>query len=61
VASCVDTRALEALLDRHQRGLEDATDRIWRLWNLQIWGDIFLTGRCPEPWERLAAPVAQAS
>ena len=37
-------RPLERLLDRHQRGTEDATDRIWRLLNLQIWGNIFLTG-----------------
>jgi hypothetical protein len=25
--------------------LEDSTDRIWRLLNLQLWGDLFLTGR----------------
>ena len=23
----------------------DATDRMWRLLNLQIWGDVFLTGK----------------
>jgi asparagine synthase (glutamine-hydrolysing) len=33
------------LLSRHQAGIEDATDRIWRLLNLQLWGDLFVTGR----------------
>jgi asparagine synthase (glutamine-hydrolysing) len=36
---------LRALLDRHRNGSEDATDRIWNLLNLQIWGDIFLGGK----------------
>jgi asparagine synthase (glutamine-hydrolysing) len=44
VASCLDTRAVNELLDRHRRGLVDGTDRIWRLLNLQIWGDTFITG-----------------
>jgi len=44
IQSCLDSRAVEALLDRHQRGLEDATDRIWRLLNLQIWGNVCLAG-----------------
>jgi len=43
----VDHAALEGLLDRHQRGVEDATDRIWRLLNFQIWGEIFLGGKDP--------------
>jgi len=37
--------ALDRLLDRHANGKIDATDRIWRLLNLQLWGQIFLTGR----------------
>jgi asparagine synthase (glutamine-hydrolysing) len=36
---------LRDLLDRHRSGLEDATDRIWNLLNLQLWGDIFFTGK----------------
>ncbi|HLY20541.1 MAG TPA: asparagine synthase (glutamine-hydrolyzing) [Bryobacteraceae bacterium] len=36
---------LDDLLARHRAGLEDATDRIWRLLNLQLWGDIFITSR----------------
>ncbi len=36
---------IDRLLERHRRGLIDATDRIWRLLNLQIWGDVFLNGK----------------
>jgi asparagine synthase (glutamine-hydrolysing) len=45
LAAYTDRAELDSLLVRHQRGSEDATDRIWRLLNLQIWGDRFLTGR----------------
>jgi asparagine synthase (glutamine-hydrolysing) len=34
-----------ALIDRHRSGIEDATDRIWNLLNLQKWGNIFLRGQ----------------
>jgi asparagine synthase (glutamine-hydrolysing) len=57
VASLVDPRALGELLDRHRRGTEDATDRIWRLLNLQIWGELFLAGRHELRWEGLMAPA----
>jgi len=33
------------LLTRHQSGQIDATDRIWRLINLQVWGEVVLGGR----------------
>jgi len=33
------------LLARHRSGREDATDRIWRLLNLQIWGSTFITNK----------------
>ena len=42
LASCLDLNEVNSLLIRHQSGQEDATDRIWRLLNLQIWGDVFL-------------------
>ena len=42
--SYLDRDQLDALLVRHRNGFEDATDRIWRLLNLQIWGDLFITG-----------------
>ena len=45
LASLLDMREVGALIDRHRSGFEDATDRIWRLLNLQLWGDLFLTGR----------------
>ena len=45
IQSCLDPSAVDGLLDRHQRGLEDATDRIWRLLNLQIWANTFLLGK----------------
>ena len=45
LASLLDMREVSALIDRHRSGFEDATDRIWRLLNLQLWGDMFLTGR----------------
>lgn len=49
LASLLDTRGLNELLDRHTGGVEDVTDRIWRLLNLQLWGDIFITGKRPVP------------
>jgi asparagine synthase (glutamine-hydrolysing) len=36
---------LRDLLNRHRSGSEDATDRIWNLLNLQLWGDIFFQGK----------------
>jgi asparagine synthase (glutamine-hydrolysing) len=45
LARYFDLRGLGELVDRHRAGREDATDRIWRLLNLQVWGDVFITGR----------------
>ena len=42
LAEYLDRGALESLIARQQNQVEDATDRLWRLLNLQIWGDIFL-------------------
>jgi asparagine synthase (glutamine-hydrolysing) len=41
----VDLSAVRELIHRHRAGTEDATDRIWRLINLQIWADVCLLGR----------------
>ena len=57
LASYLDQPSLDALLDRHRRGVEDATDRIWRLLNLQIWGDLFITGRRTEPLYNLSNSI----
>jgi asparagine synthase (glutamine-hydrolysing) len=58
LASCCDQRRIEELIERQKSGRLDATDRIWRLLNLQIWGDIFLTGKRERRWEGLMAPPA---
>ncbi len=50
LAGHLDLREVELLIERHRSGFEDATDRIWRLLNLQIWGDLFLTGRRERWW-----------
>jgi len=50
LASCCDMTAVRTVLDRHWAAAEDCTDRIWRLLNLQLWGDAFLSRRedeCP--------------
>ena len=45
LAPYIDLPYLNDLLSRHKSGLEDATDRIWRLLNLQLWGNIFITSK----------------
>jgi asparagine synthase (glutamine-hydrolysing) len=50
IASILDLPAVGALIERHRSGFEDSTDRLWRLINFQIWGDVFLLGRA-ERWE----------
>jgi asparagine synthase (glutamine-hydrolysing) len=47
--------ALDRLLERHTSRVEDATVRIWRLLNLEVWGDLFLTGKQDQRWEGLMA------
>jgi asparagine synthase (glutamine-hydrolysing) len=55
IATHLDRKQVAALIERHRSGVEDATDRIWRLLNLQLWADVFLTGRRNEVWNGLAA------
>jgi asparagine synthase (glutamine-hydrolysing) len=50
VSSFVDLDLMNGLIARHRAGSEDATDRIWRLLNLQIWGDMFVAGK-REQWQ----------
>ncbi|MBZ5606956.1 MAG: asparagine synthase (glutamine-hydrolyzing) [Acidobacteriia bacterium] len=61
LASHLDMREVDALIQRHRSGAEDATDRIWRLVNLQLWGDLFLTGRRDQWWNGLGAREAVSS
>src|SRR5258706_9949109 len=56
LASCLDLRHVETLIDQHRAGVHDATDRIWRLMNLQLWGDLFVTGK-RDRWWNGALPV----
>ncbi|HMF78873.1 MAG TPA: asparagine synthase (glutamine-hydrolyzing) [Bryobacteraceae bacterium] len=56
----VDLGYVETLIQKQRSGAEDATDRIWRLLNLQLWGDIFLRGKRDEHWDGLLHnPAAQ--
>ncbi len=62
LAEYVDLAQVRSLIERHRSGGEDATDRLWRLLNLQIWGDLFLSGRGAGDWEgSLPAPMASAA
>jgi len=59
--SYINGRELDQLVERHRSGSIDATDRIWRLLNLEIWGDVFLFGK-RDRWhglvsDRVPAPV----
>jgi asparagine synthase (glutamine-hydrolysing) len=55
LASYIDPAALDQLLHLQVSGREDATDRVWRLLTLQLWGDIFLTGKRAERWDGIMA------
>ncbi len=45
LAEYLDLGQIAALIDRHRDGTLDATDRLWRLLNLQLWGDLHFTGQ----------------
>ena len=55
LASYIDPAALDNLLHFQVSGREDATDRIWRLLTLQLWGDVFLTGKREDRWDDVIA------
>jgi asparagine synthase (glutamine-hydrolysing) len=57
LAQYIDADQLDRLIDRQRSGAEDATDRIWRLLTLQLWGDLWITGKREERWDGLM-PVA---
>ncbi len=57
LASFLNMSEVDAAIERHRSGFEDATDRIWRLLNLQLWGDVFFTGK-REPVARGEAHTA---
>jgi asparagine synthase (glutamine-hydrolysing) len=45
VAAYMNLKRVDQLIARHQARQEDATDRLWRLINLQLWGEVFLLGK----------------
>jgi asparagine synthase (glutamine-hydrolysing) len=60
LASCLDLREVQSVVERQKSGHYDSTDRIWRLLNLQIWGDMFITGKRERRWDGLMMPGAAA-
>lgn len=60
LASIVSRPALDSLISRHLGNKEDATDRLWRLLNLQLWGDLFLTGRRDRWWDGILPTATSA-
>jgi len=55
LASYLDPAEVGRVVQRHRSGLEDATDRIWRLLNLHLWGIIFFGASVPSAWEEKIA------
>jgi asparagine synthase (glutamine-hydrolysing) len=51
LAEYLDLAPIAKLLERHRGGTLDATDRLWRLLNLQLWGDLYFTGRRERVWD----------
>ena len=60
LASYIDQARLDDLLLRQTSGREDVTDRIWSLLTLQLWGDMFITGKREERWDGLMAAARPA-
>jgi asparagine synthase (glutamine-hydrolysing) len=53
LAEYLDLGEVRGLLERHRSGFEDSTDRIWRLLNLEVWGQLFFTGNRERQWAGL--------
>ncbi len=45
IAYYLDMGRVKTMIEQHRSRTIDATDRIWRLLNLQYWGELFLSGR----------------
>jgi asparagine synthase (glutamine-hydrolysing) len=45
LAAYMNLKRVDELIARHQAKQEDATDRLWRLINLQLWGEVFLLAK----------------
>jgi asparagine synthase (glutamine-hydrolysing) len=60
VAEYLHLEPVSKLMERHRQGTLDATDRLWRLLNLQLWGDLYFTGRRERAWENAPAVTTGA-
>lgn len=60
VAEYLHPEPVAKLMECHRGGTLDATDRLWRLLNLQIWGDLYFTGRRERAWETAPAVTTGA-
>jgi len=58
IAGYLNLSLVAELIERHRSGAVDATDRIWRLLNLQLWGDLFFTGRREQVLGGAAVPIS---
>ena len=61
LAELIEPAQLDGLLSRHLAGREDGTDRLWRLLNLQLWGEMYLTGRRERWWGGMLASAQAPS
>ncbi len=53
---------VQDLVNRQRSGADDATDRLWRLVNLQLWGEMSFAGRKQDAWEgSLQSSLAKVS
>lgn len=57
-ANYFDLDRVNDLINRNRTGVEDCTDRIWRLLTLQIWGQVFITGNRDARWNTLLTTVS---
>jgi asparagine synthase (glutamine-hydrolysing) len=60
VSQLLDRTQIGGLIERHKSGREDATDRLWRLLNLEVWGGIFFLGRSGRYADGLMRPATAA-
>ena len=60
LAEYLDMTVVDRLIEQQLANRQDATDRIWRLLNLQVWGSVCLNGS-PGRWSDglLASPAQE--
>jgi asparagine synthase (glutamine-hydrolysing) len=58
LASICDMDVVRKVIEDHRAKRRDATDQIWRLIDLQLWGDIFLLGHTQLVEEEIELPVS---